>query len=252
MNDEHIDNDIVKVDLPEYEEDSFAIPDIESESSFSENKDEIYRRNRLMAAEENELPAYRVKYPDNIDAEEIYPQARTISAAVNEIPEQESVLDKIKHIFRTDPRIRMAAILVALTLITASAVITKTVSQAGSVSSINAKAAEKAEETAKHAYNAASAGLVELAINDKLTDGSTFENKGTVFVFGSSEVNMADYLGNYFNGYVYGVYNKETYAVDYALWSAETIPDEYKRMLTSDEREALAKKGIIIGCYPDR
>ncbi|MDE6764053.1 MAG: hypothetical protein K2J73_10305 [Oscillospiraceae bacterium] len=38
--------------------------------------------------------------------------------------------------------------------------------------------------------------------------------------------------------------------VEYALWSAEPSPDEYKRVLTDSEQEALAKEGIIIGCYP--
>ena len=34
MSGEHSDNDVVKIDLPEYEEDSFAIPDVPAESSF--------------------------------------------------------------------------------------------------------------------------------------------------------------------------------------------------------------------------
>ncbi|MCH5193943.1 MAG: hypothetical protein J1F11_08285 [Oscillospiraceae bacterium] len=244
------DNDIVKMELPAYEEDHSAIPDVEEEASFAENRDEIFRRNMMIAAEEDQLPAQRVKYPDNMDAEEIYPQGNVLS--VHDVTEQEGVLSKIKHIFKTDPRMTMAAALFAIVLITASAVITKTASPSGGAVAINTKAYEKAEDTAKSVYSAASAGLVELAINNKVTGGSTFENKGTVFVFGDSEVNTADYLGNYFTGYVYGTYNPETFAVDYALWSAETIPDEYKRLLTAEEREALAKQGIIIGCYPER
>ena len=45
------DYDVMKIDLPAYQEDSFAIPDIEPENSFADNKEEIYRRNRLIVAD---------------------------------------------------------------------------------------------------------------------------------------------------------------------------------------------------------
>lgn len=67
-------DDIVKEKLPEYREVSFAIPDIEPESSFAENKDEIFRRNMIIAAKEARPSVPRVKYPENFDAEEIFPQ----------------------------------------------------------------------------------------------------------------------------------------------------------------------------------
>ena len=51
MNEEQFDNDVLEIELPAYQEDSFAIPDVPTESSFAENKEEIYRRNRLMAAD---------------------------------------------------------------------------------------------------------------------------------------------------------------------------------------------------------
>ena len=51
MDEERSDYDVLEIDLPAYEEDSFAIPDIPAESSFAENKEEIYRRNRLLAAD---------------------------------------------------------------------------------------------------------------------------------------------------------------------------------------------------------
>lgn len=51
MDDERSDNDVLEIELPAYQEDSFAIPDVEAESSFAENKEEVYRRNRLMAAD---------------------------------------------------------------------------------------------------------------------------------------------------------------------------------------------------------
>ena len=46
------DNDIVQMDFPEYREEHSALPDVENESSFTAHKEEIYRRNRLIAAEE--------------------------------------------------------------------------------------------------------------------------------------------------------------------------------------------------------
>ena len=243
-------DDIVGEKFPEYQETGFAIPDIEPEASFAENKEEIFRRNSIIAAEEKESPSYRVRYPDNIDAEEIFPGSRAVSVDKNTV--QKSVLDKIKSFYAEDPRMKLITILCILAfMFFASAVIITSTRNSSDRTSINVRAFEKAEENARHAYNAASAGLTELAINGKVTDGNTFENKGTVFVFGSSETNVADYLGNYFTGYVYGSYNSEIFTVDYALWSSETIPDEYKRMLTTEEKEALAKQGIIIGCYPE-
>ncbi|MBD5139015.1 MAG: hypothetical protein HDT24_06885 [Ruminococcus sp.] len=49
MNDDY---DIVEWDFPEYLEEHSAVPDVEDEVSFTEHKEEIYRRNRLIAAEE--------------------------------------------------------------------------------------------------------------------------------------------------------------------------------------------------------
>lgn len=51
MEGEQLDNDIVEMDLPDYAEYDHAIPDVEPEASFAENKEEIYRRNRLLAAD---------------------------------------------------------------------------------------------------------------------------------------------------------------------------------------------------------
>ena len=51
MDGEFLDNDIVEMDFPAYAEDDHAIPDVPPEASFAENKEEIYRRNRLLAAD---------------------------------------------------------------------------------------------------------------------------------------------------------------------------------------------------------
>lgn len=49
MNDDY---DVVEMDFPEYREEQSPIPDVENKISFSAHKEEIYRRNRLIAAEE--------------------------------------------------------------------------------------------------------------------------------------------------------------------------------------------------------
>ncbi|MCH5349987.1 MAG: hypothetical protein J1E40_11735 [Oscillospiraceae bacterium] len=74
MSEEHSENDVVKLELPEYEEKSFPFPDAPTESSFAENKDEIFRRNMIIAAKDAKLSGQRIKYPENFGAEEIYPQ----------------------------------------------------------------------------------------------------------------------------------------------------------------------------------
>ena len=252
MSEERSEYDVVEIDLPEYEEDHSAIPDVDAEASFAENKDEIFRRNTIIAAEEDELPAYRVKYPDKIDAEEIYPQNSLVHGDTKQ--GNESILDKIKSFYADDPRMKFISVLCALAFIFfASAVIITSTHNSGADAgtSVNLKASEQADDTAKKAHVAASTVLTNLAITGTEIDGRTFENNGTVFIFGSNEVNAADYLGSYFTGYVYGVYDAEYGSVQYTLWSNEPIPDEYKRLLTAGEKADLAKQGIIIGCYPE-
>lgn len=73
MSEEQFDNDVVKMELPEYEESSFPFPDVRAESSFAENKDEIFRRNMIIAAKEAKLPVQREKFPENFGTEEIFP-----------------------------------------------------------------------------------------------------------------------------------------------------------------------------------
>ena len=71
------DNDVVKIDFPEYEESSFPFPDVKTDGSFAENKDEIFRRNMIIAAKEAreaKLPGQRIKLPENFGTKEIFPQ----------------------------------------------------------------------------------------------------------------------------------------------------------------------------------
>lgn len=230
------DKDIVKIDLPPYEEEQSPFPDVETEASFEENKEEIYRRNIELAAE-NASPAYRVMYPDNMGTEEIYPQ--------NRIKAEKNVLFKIDL---NKKNLLTALICAAIVIIVA--VTAFSLGRNEQTLDLNAAALANADDKAKSMHTAASACIAELIVEGVEIDGRQFENSGTVFIFGNTENNMAELLGNSFSGHVYGVFDEETYLVEYTLWSAEPIPEEYRRMLTDSEQEALSKKGIIIGCYP--
>lgn len=230
------DNDIVKIDLPPYKEEYSPFPDVEAEVPFEENKEEIYRRNIELAAE-NTAPPRRLMYPENMGAEEIYPRKNI--AAVGKSP--------IK-IGGGKKNLLTAAVCAAIVVI--AAVTAFALGRNKQALDINAAALSKADEKAKQIHTAASASIAQMYVEGIEVNGGKFENSGTVFIFGDTESNMAELLGNSFSGYVYGVFEYKTYSVEYALWSAEPIPEEYKRKLTDSEQEALAKQGIIIGCYP--
>lgn len=252
-------SDIVEVELPVYAEEQSAIPDVETEVSFAENREEAFLRNREIAAKSEGVYAYREEFPENPDAEEIYPQLKAVpesrfpqKAADSAFPAPAGATEAYvgtngkNNIFRQFKAVHAA--IIAMIAVIAIIVISNTASLGGA--SVNAAAIEKADEKAKNAHTAASVGLVQLAIEGTEISGDRFENSGTVFSFGGTEVNTAEYLGNNFTGYIFGKYDAENGAVEYALWSAEPIPEEYKRLLTDSEQEALSKKGIIIGCYP--
>lgn len=230
------DNDIVKIDLPPYKEEYSPFPDVEAEVPFEENKEEIYRRNIEIAAE-NTAPPRRLMYPENMGAEEIYPHKNI--AAVGKSP--------IK-IGGGKKNLLTAAVCAAIVVVVA--VTAFALGRNEQALDINAAALSKADEKAKQIHTAASASIAQMYVEGIEVNGGKFENSGTVFIFGDTESNMAELLGNSFSGYVYGVFEYETYSVEYALWSAEPIPEEYRRKLTDSEQEALAKQGIIIGCYP--
>lgn len=230
------DKDIVKIDLPPYEESVSPFPDVETEASFEENKEEIYRRNIELAAEET-VPPYRVMYPENMGAEEIYPQ--------NRIRTDNNTLVKINISKKNLLTAALCAAIVVIVAITAFSL-----GRSGQAPDINASALSAADEKAKKIHNTATASIAQMYVEGVEVNGGKFENSGTVFIFGDTEKNMAELLGNSFSGYVYGVFDYEAYTVEYALWSAEPIPEEYKRKLTDSERETLSKSGVIIGCYP--
>lgn len=251
-------NDIVEAELPVYAEEQSAIPDVETENSFAENREEAFLRNREIAARSEGVYAYREEFPENPDAEEIYPQLKAApedrlpqKAADSALPirfrvtEAYAGTDGKNNIFKRFKAIHAA--IIAMIAVIAIIVVSNT-SLGGA--SINAAAIEKADEKAKNAHTAASVGLVQLAVEGTEISGDRFENSGTVFSFGGTEVNAAEYLGNNFTGHIFGKYDAEIGAVEYALWSAEPIPEEYRRLLSDSEQETLSKKGIIIGCYP--
>lgn len=260
-NENIVSGDVVEVNLPDYTEERSAIPDVETEVSFAENREEIFSRNRELAAEMagSGGSGYREVFPDDPDAEEIYPQVRAVPE--NDLPHvlaasaesgkpavKARSVKKRKRLGRFETV--CAAIVIAVVSIAAIVVISNGASVTNGGLSLNAAAVERADEKAKIMHTAAAAGLAQLFVDGKELSGTRFENSGTVFSFGGTEVNTADYLGNNFSGYVCGAFDPDTGAVEYALWSAEPIPDEYKRALTDSEQEALAKEGIVIGCYP--
>lgn len=109
----------------------------------------------------------------------------------------------------------------------------------------------QANANAKNCYTAAMVTLVQATIDGKaLSDSEISNSGGTVFSFGSTEVDCFDYLGESFKGYIYGEFDGEESNADYMLWSEEPIPDNMKKQLSSDEQTELAEQGIYIGCYP--
>lgn len=229
------DNDIVKIELPPYKEELSPFPEAEAEAPFEENKEEIYRRNIELAAE-NTPPPHRVMYPENMGVEEIYPQKNAVGYK-----------SPIKFGSKKN-NLLTAAVCAAILVIVA--VTAFSLGRSGQSLDLNAAALSNADDKAKNMHTAASACIAKIIVEGIEIEGRQFENSGTVFVFDNTERNMAEVLGNSFSGYVYGVFDEETCLVEYTLWSAEPIPEEYRRKLTDSEQEALSKQGIIIGCYP--
>ena len=78
-------NDVLNIDLPEYEESSFPFPDVKAEGSFEENKDDIYRRNMIIAAmeaKEARPVVRREKYPENFGTKEIFLRDKILSSDI--------------------------------------------------------------------------------------------------------------------------------------------------------------------------
>lgn len=106
-----------------------------------------------------------------------------------------------------------------------------------------------ANSNARQCHIAAAATLTQASIDGTVLSGSALTGTGAAFDFGGTAIDVSDYLGTEFTGYIYGEFDPDGYWVKYVLWSEEPIPDEYKHALTSEEQEELADKGVYIGCY---
>lgn len=108
-----------------------------------------------------------------------------------------------------------------------------------------------ANANAKTCYITVMTTLVDAAVVDRAFSGSVISNNGgAALSFGGTETDCSDYLGESFEGYVYGEFDGEECTVSYILWSEDPIPDNMKKPLSSDEQTELAEQGTYIGCYP--
>ncbi len=107
-----------------------------------------------------------------------------------------------------------------------------------------------ANANAKMCFTAAATAITQAAIDGTPLSGSELTGTDAAFDFGGTAIDVSDYLGTEFTGYIYGEFDPVDYVVNYIVWSEEPIPDEYKHPLTDEEKEALAEEGVNIGCYP--
>lgn len=130
-----------------------------------------------------------------------------------------------------------------------------------------------ANANAKQVHQAVSAGLTQASIAGvKFTSGGTASisigpacaddactypanNKN----YGAEEWDLKSYLGDNFDGYGYAVFQKTTYAVDFATWcQTEEIALTAKCTEKQQKNTAQGKSdgingvadGLIVGCYP--
>lgn len=225
------DYDVVEIALPEYREEDSAIPDVENKSSFSEHKEEIYRRNMVIAAEEQtkllrEEEAARAAR--KAELERIYEESKPVSAL---------------YVDKKSAK-RISAMLIAAAAAIAAIIINN--------ASLDRRETDAdltaAYEKARSASTICSAELASAIVNDVKISGNQIEGSGTDFIVGDIIIDISEDYD--WAGYVYGEFDEKDRLMNYTLWSPKPIPDEYKRQLTDIELKTLAKEGIIIGCYP--
>jgi len=103
-----------------------------------------------------------------------------------------------------------------------------------------------ANANAKTVYTAFSVALTEMAVaGEKFED---FEFNNTAVTSTGYELNVADYLGSYFEGYYYVAIDPFDYVVYYAIWSDQPI--EYPWQYSESDIEWLSENGAQLGCYP--
>lgn len=106
-----------------------------------------------------------------------------------------------------------------------------------------------ANANSKSAYTAIATQMVKMEIDGETIKSDTVTGVGSIVTIDGKEFDLTDYLGE-ISGYIYAEIDPNAYAINFALWSEEPIPDKYKRILSNDEKTALMDDGIIIGCYP--
>lgn len=107
-----------------------------------------------------------------------------------------------------------------------------------------------ANSYAKMVNTALQSNLTKTAIDGKKIKGSVIDGKGSSITIDGKKVDLSDYLGDDFTGYIYAVIDPESYSTKYVLWSEKAIPKKYKHQLTSKEQETIVSEGTAIGCYP--
>ena len=102
---------------------------------------------------------------------------------------------------------------------------------------------------AKTAYTAIATKLVQMEVDGEEIESEIVTGVGSIITIDGKDKDLTDYLlGN--EGYIYAEIKPYAYAINYALWSEEPIPEQYKHQLSYDDEEALMDEGIFIGCYP--
>ncbi len=125
---------------------------------------------------------------------------------------------------------------------------------------INENTIESADKNAKEVYTACSAALIKLAINGVVLEGENpeiaefDENTYDSVSFGEAAYSVYDYLGVYYYGSAFVVYEPEKYTVLYAVWTENAgsiVTLKQADDLTSEAtRKKFAENGILYGCYP--
>lgn len=108
-----------------------------------------------------------------------------------------------------------------------------------------------ANANAKMVYTAFASVLTQMAIEGVECTEYSFSNtaSGDLNIkCGDYDMELADYLGDSFEGYFHVSVDPSTYAVEYALWSEE--PLEYTFQPSETDQEYMAEEGSLIGCYP--
>ena len=92
------DPDIVEMDFPPYVEEYSPFPDVEPDFNFEDNKEEIYRRNRIIAAEE-QLAVLREENRQKLEKQEQFREMTKAAKTYNAVSKKR-YLNKVTRKFR--------------------------------------------------------------------------------------------------------------------------------------------------------